>query len=290
MQINHVQWRVDFASALFEMLSFKTDVDAFFIGGSVARGFADEFSDLELCCVWPHPPTNDQRRSIIKKWAGISHYDFDERAAEEPYNHADTFEVRGLQVDLWHLSRKTEDDIIHSVVDLHNTKQSSLNSCETIQSCVPLFDPNQVIGKWKEKLSAYPDKLAIKVITENLDFLQSGNLEMHLAREDYTSAFSIVAGLQKRIYNILLALNKMYFPSYKRMSHYLAKMDLAPSNVTERFRTQLTSNPILNDDLVSLQNETLDLIKSRFPQISTENARLAVNDKRRVWKTPIATH
>ena len=46
------EWRLDFAKNLFHKAGKPHGLAAAFVGGSVGRGLADEYSDLELCFVW----------------------------------------------------------------------------------------------------------------------------------------------------------------------------------------------------------------------------------------------
>jgi predicted nucleotidyltransferase len=44
----HARWRLNLAGQLAERMCAFAGVQAIVVGGSVARGYADEYSDLEL--------------------------------------------------------------------------------------------------------------------------------------------------------------------------------------------------------------------------------------------------
>ena len=52
----HVQWRLDVARKLAEKIRAFPGVQAIVVGGSVARDYADAYSDLELPIFWDELP------------------------------------------------------------------------------------------------------------------------------------------------------------------------------------------------------------------------------------------
>lgn len=46
------------------------NVKAIIVGGSVSRGYADTYSDLEIGVFWAQPPSNDERQIAIERVGG----------------------------------------------------------------------------------------------------------------------------------------------------------------------------------------------------------------------------
>ncbi|WP_152549084.1 nucleotidyltransferase domain-containing protein [Geomicrobium sp. JCM 19037] len=68
------------------------------VGGSVARGRADEDSDLELNVLWKNPPSDDDRLKPIGVHKGtlLEFYPFEENEWSESY------EINGLKIEMSH--------------------------------------------------------------------------------------------------------------------------------------------------------------------------------------------
>jgi predicted nucleotidyltransferase len=62
----HCKWRIELAKQICEKLKFIEGVKAIVIGGSVARGYADIYSDLEILIFWDKMPHDSIRKLIVK--------------------------------------------------------------------------------------------------------------------------------------------------------------------------------------------------------------------------------
>ena len=58
-------WRQDVARSIAPQYAAIPQVAAVILGGSAARGHADQFSDIELGVFWSTPPTDVQRRAVV---------------------------------------------------------------------------------------------------------------------------------------------------------------------------------------------------------------------------------
>ena len=54
----HTQWRIEFAQHLAKRLSTFEGIKAIVIAGSVARDYADEYSDIEIPIFWESLPAS----------------------------------------------------------------------------------------------------------------------------------------------------------------------------------------------------------------------------------------
>ena len=63
-------WRYALAQKLAPYYCANPNVAAVAVEGSVARGYADRSSDIDLVVFWTKPPTEKQRRDIIKHARG----------------------------------------------------------------------------------------------------------------------------------------------------------------------------------------------------------------------------
>ncbi|AZV57400.1 nucleotidyltransferase domain-containing protein [Clostridium sp. AWRP] len=158
----HCKWRIELAKQICEKVKIIEGVKAIVIGGSVARGYADEYSDLEIPIFWDKLPNENTRKLIVKELNAEYFY---------PYNY-----------------EANEDNVI----------------------------------------------------------------------------------LQKNIFLILLALNKLYFPTFKWMYKSLETFKIKPENIEQRFRDIFTYPPkeAYENTLVIIM-ETLDIINEVYPELNT---------------------
>ena len=132
MQNPHTKWRIDFAQQLAKHLARFDGIKAIVIAGSVARDFADEYSDIEMPVFWETLPDDTTRHEIVKALNAEFLYAYDGPA------HEDQLLINGIQVDLWHISTRHEEEILESVLHEHHFDLSTLNALDTIRSCIPL--------------------------------------------------------------------------------------------------------------------------------------------------------
>src|SRR5947209_7691492 len=60
------RWRHALAQQLAPHYSANPKVTSVSLGGSVSQGCADRFSDIDLAVFWTAPPTEKERKEIIK--------------------------------------------------------------------------------------------------------------------------------------------------------------------------------------------------------------------------------
>jgi predicted nucleotidyltransferase len=266
---NHCTCRVEFSKKIGnKILSIESinDLRAMAIGGSVARGYADEYSDLELLIFWDNLPSEEIRKLILKE-LGAEFF--------RPYNHEsgeDNLTINGFRVDLWHISIQAEEEIIKTVINDFKIDFGSSNAIDTIRACIPLYGEN-IINIWKTKVIEYPKEIIIYNINEVLESIDNSQIELYLYRNNMTILYELIINLQKKIFLILLALNKEFFPTYKWMYKALKHFDIKPENIEQRFINAYERGPKeALEDTVKIMNETLDIVNKLYPEINTKNA------------------
>ena len=63
---NASRWRRAIADRLAAIYAHNPYISAVLLGGSTARGHADQYSDIELGIFWYQPPTDEERRAVIE--------------------------------------------------------------------------------------------------------------------------------------------------------------------------------------------------------------------------------
>ncbi len=259
----HVQWRLDIARQLAERIRAFPGVQAIIVGGSVARGYADAYSDLELPIFWDALPPDETRLSLVAALQGAFLHGYDGPALE------DQLLIDGFQVDLWHNTVAAEDDVFKAVLEDYSTDFGDSNFMDTIRACIPLYG-EAIIQRWKQQAAQYPEALALKNIQQHITAFDAAQLAVEAYRDNPTVFYAAIIRLQEAMFLVLLALNRLYFPTYKWMYQVLATMSIKPVDVEQRFRQAFR---VPYDDAVQdttrLLRETLALVNRHFPHLDT---------------------
>jgi hypothetical protein len=263
----HAVSRMDFARRLTrEIVTFK-GVRAVVIAGSVARGYADAYSDVEIPIFWETLPVDSTRHAIIVALRAEFVFAYDAASYE------DQLLIDGRQVDLWHIALAHQQAILRAVLFEHRSDLSSLNAMDTVRSCVPLHG-DEIVREWKALAEQYPEGLARKVIEEHLSSFSLGQLSLMAQRDNPTGFYAELTHLQQETFLILLALNRMYFPTFKWLYPALETMGVKPDSVGRRFRQAFrTGYPEAIAQTKSILEETVHLVEDHFPQIDVQPAR-----------------
>ena len=264
MQNPHAKWRIDFAQQLVKRLETFEGIKAIVIAGSVARDYADEYSDIEIPIFWETLPDDATRHRVVNALNGKFLYDYDGPA------HEDQLLIDGVQVDLWDISTTHEEEILEDVLHKHQFDLGTLNALDTIRCCIPLYG-HALVQKWKHRAREYPDELARKIIQEHLASFRIGELFILAQRNNPTAFYAQLCFLQQEIFLVLLALNRSYFPTFKWLYRALESMQIKPEAIGTRFRQAFeVSYADAITDIKALLEETLHLVEGKFPQIDAK--------------------
>ena len=264
---NHAQWRLDLARDLSSRLHRFTAIQAIVVGGSVARGYSDAYSDLELILFWDQAPGPDVRHEIIADFRAEFRY------PEMDIGHDSALLIRGAPVDLWHLTVASEVAAMEAVLVEHSLDLGASNVLDTIRACIPLSG-SDLVQQWKTRVQAYPEELAAGFLTSYLPHFHLRQLNLAAHRDNPTAFFHLLSDIQCSLFLILLARDGAYFPTYKWMYHVLAGMQIGPRQIAPRLRQMFYELPLdaathLHDVLA----ETLSIVEAKYPQVDTAFAR-----------------
>jgi hypothetical protein len=231
------------------------------VGGSVSRGQADAFSDLELLCFWDIFPDIETRHALVEAIGAELIFPIDDDQNE------DNLILKDIQIDVMHNTVDYYDNMISDAWEFHLADYQTLGFLDTITYAYPLFGED-ILSVWKEKTNEYPRELAINVIFDNLVKLHNGNIELYIQRDNPTEFYAQMVAIQRKLFNILSAINKSYAGGYKWMYPELESMEIAPVNIAVRFKQMFVENKFeAVEDLYALVFETLFLVKHNFPEI-----------------------
>ena len=190
---SHGKWRLEAAKQIAARLRNVEGLRAVIVAGSVARGYADEYSDLELPLFWDEQPSDATRHAVIRALKADLLHPYDGPAQE------DNLLINGFQVDLWQCTVPFEEETLNAVLHDYSTDLGASNFLDTVRTCVPLMG-DALIADWKQRASVYPEPLAVRNIQEQLPHFEIGHLMIHAARDNPALVYERISELQQRLF------------------------------------------------------------------------------------------
>src|SRR5215469_1064049 len=129
--------RLALAQQLAPYYRANPKVAAVAVVGSVARGYAERFSDLDLAVFWSLAPTDQERRAIIDRARG-RHAQL--VASHEETCWSDSYEVDGIAIDVQHRDVETTRNILADVLEHADPSLSKQRYLAIRLSALPLAD------------------------------------------------------------------------------------------------------------------------------------------------------
>ena len=263
---DHSRWRLELAHDINARLLHFAGIRAVVVGGSVARGFSDALSDLEILLFWDDAPRADVRREIATELRAKFRYP----EADPGYESA--FLIRGVPVDIWHLTVAGEEAAMAVVLREHSIDLDESNVLDTVRAGIPLRGHDLVRG-WKDRVRAYPDELAICFLQAYLPHFHLRQLNLAARRDNPTAYYHTLSDIQCSLFLILLAMNRSYFPTYKWMYQTLDRLPVDPPQLVPRLRQMFHAPPSqAAAQLRDVLAETLVIAEARFPDLDPKHA------------------
>ncbi len=195
---NQSKWRLDFAKQLHSKLRHFSEVHAILVGGSVARGYSDVYSDLELILYWAEYPCEDTRYSIINDLNAKFRY------PKLDHGHESALLINGFPVDLWHRTIAEEEIMMNKVLHEYSLDLNANNTLDTIRNGIPLYGKD-LMQKWKKDVTKYPEELSIRFLEEYLPHFHLRQLNFAVHRDNPTAIYAMISAIQSSLFLILLA-------------------------------------------------------------------------------------
>jgi hypothetical protein len=271
------------AEAIAPAYTALPDVRAVIVGGSVARGYADAFSDLELGIFWESPPTDEQRNDAIARLGGelwsFRSYRPDARAPVGEHWGLAKVVVAGTQfdgavmVDVKHLTVASMETILADVVERLDTAMDKQNLIAAVQDAVVLHG-DDLVHRWCATASTFPDDLARKLVQENLWFGPWFCPEAYAGRGDILVVHRHYLWVAQGILRVLAALNRRYYPSseHKWFGRLIDRLAIAPPDLAERLGGVFRAEPLEGwRGLRAIGDDTLALVRAHMPDLDAKN-------------------
>lgn len=266
------KWRWAIARKVAPYIAANPKVAAVILGGSTSRGYADSFSDIEIGVFWHAPPTEQDRTAYIEQVGGQL-WQLDPFAADET-TWVEEWGLQGLKIDVRNLTVNDTERIVNLVLNEADTNQFRQVLASTLQYCIPLYNSPRILD-WKERLATYPLPVGQAMVQQNIN---QGNwfwwYSMLVARGDIPAAYGSMSFAANLLLNVLLGLNKIYYPGEKWLDRTTAQFQLAPQNFNARLKACFQIEPAQAAfDFRDLVLEVYDLVDTYMPEVDTATAR-----------------
>ena len=278
-------WRYALAQKLAPYYCTNPKVVAVAVEGSVARGCADGSSDIDVVVFWTKPPTEKQRRDIIKHARG-------RRWKLVPYNveegcWLEQFEVAGVAIDVRHMGIETTERILADVLERCDPSLAKQRHIAALLSALPLSDPS-MLTQWQQQALVYPHELGVAMVRTHLKFPPRWEQERLAERNEWLLLYDSLCLVEKHLLLVLLGLNRLYYPGFRRVDRLMEQMPIAPLHLVSRFKQVFD---IVSIDarasvyqLHDLIEETFRLVEMHLREVDTAQARARFAEPRQVWE------
>ena len=248
-------------------------------GGSVATGYADNESDLNLFFYCSEIPSFRTRKNIYKK---IANLDFTSGTRD-----FDIFTANGVQVKVEYLRIHDTEKILRTVNNktlpedpefwaIDECGKESLRRKHEIlkgmQQCLILYDPRSILQDWKMEYSDYPRKNQVALIEALWNAISEWTKEddfgIALARNDI---FHLCWMLNYRLADmlwLLATINGQYIYGMKWCKHWIEQFKIKPQNFYNRISIILNSRNLKKktEDFLLLIQELHEITKDQIPE------------------------
>jgi hypothetical protein len=265
------RWRLALVREIAPIYTNNAKVQAVIVGGSVARGCADRYSDVEIGVFWSEHPSDAEFEAGMRQARG-------ERWELDPYSdeddvHYEEYEVSGLKIDLRHMTVARMDRVVTAVVDQFDTSEERQQIIWAMQHGIALAGSERV-REWQERVREYPPELAQAMVEKHMTFDPWWPVEMYARRGDLLLVYEAFSDALRRIAGVLCGLNRRYSPGLKWLDRTIGEMPLCPPDLAVRIKQTFRGEPIsAAEQMRQLIEETLSLVEEQLPEVNVRQAR-----------------
>ncbi len=237
--------------------------------GSVSRGVADDFSDIEIIFWAEEIPSEKERMEWIKEVGGTDLKPYKEPIADGSMWIIFYYEGYWIEAGWQNISLLKEH--IEEILTGNVVNHERLILASIIKNAKPLRS-DDVLLKLQQELDNYPEELQIKLINPPLQIwtlpLIYDVFKALSHRDDRIPLVERLTGVVRTLLRILYALNKEWEPDWKWIDAGIQNLEIKPIRMSERIKEIFAmSDPIQSTKMVlELFDETIQLIPEKFDQ------------------------
>lgn len=274
----------------------------FIVGGSVSRGCADRYSDLEIGVFWDGAVPLAERRDAVSRLGGelwtidrdgrhMEHFGLYDVETGDGGDGGDGAFTGSCMVSMNHNTIAEMEETLQAVLDRWDTNPEFQELLFAVRHSVPLLGKD-LVSAWNERSSTFPDELAARIVQENLSFGPWFIPQAYAARNDHLLLNRHFLTIAQHLIRLLLGLNRLYLPSteFKWLDQTMERMTITPPRLPERLRAVFQTSDLKAAwrELNALMFEALDLVDAHLPLVNTHsfvpgNPEINTNWARKRW-------
>ncbi len=288
----HSLWRRDISEQVGQFYTDNPNVVVVIVGGSVARGHSDCYSDIDLGVFWHQAPTMQDRQQVIAGAGAdlVRLYDYDRHervwsddfmigrdATKQPYT--------GILVEVSHYMTDFVEQTIHQVIDEFSTDELAHNLIAGIVYGLPLHGA-QALETWQAQLVRYPRELRAAMVKRYGVIDHFWRWQMYLDRgQNLLQMYQSFTQVQEQMLRVLLGLNGVFYNNFKWIEEIDTLLDIKPDGLLERVCRTYKLPPEQGARLtIDLVEETFALVQVHLPEVNVERLREIFQYQRPIWE------
>lgn len=267
--------RIELAKRNLKMFK-HLDIAAAMVTGSVAKGYADDNSDIDTIINLDKKLTQDEFDKIVAD-AKASGGDLYNGTPEEGFSVY--YYIDGIKCDFGIGDYRETEKLIDEMLEKPEVDLIKHLQVAGIMDGYDLYG-SELISTWRSKAVQFPHELQIMMINHFKKFHPKWVMEkMAVERGDILFYNESVVEIIGNIIGILCGLNKMYHPGkLKGVEYTISKMKIKPKDFFERYNNIFSIEKTKAvKELYKLIDETLDLAGKYLPQVDIERSRKIIN-------------
>ncbi|HEY7293691.1 MAG TPA: nucleotidyltransferase domain-containing protein [Dehalococcoidia bacterium] len=268
------RWRLALAHEIAALYAARPGVRMILVGGSVAAGRADDYSDLDIAVYWERVDAAWLEEPPLEA-LGAERFTF--VPTNEHGGRLEQYFLGTLKIDVGSIDLDAWRELVDAVLlraEIDPAKQKALSG---FVGAAPLHGA----AEWRlrrERIARYPQALAEAMARAHLFFYPPWVPErLALDRAELPGLYDLLCGMIRNLLALLAAVNRVYFataPELKWTAETLAAMAKTPAATYERIAAVLaTPCHETLDDFYGLIAETLTLVERELPAVETRRSR-----------------
>lgn len=271
-------WRLAFARRYIEPYREHDGARMAVLGGSVAQGVADRWSDCDTIVYWDEVDSGwleTPRAEGAKRFTWLE--SFPGNAWIEQYRFG------RLKADIAHVRLGWLDELIDGVLAGTDTDTTSLDVLRGVQESIVLFGEEQY-EPIRARVQDYPHELRLAMVRNHLKLTPSWIYDgMGRDRGDLVVFYEHVLATMRSLVGVLAGLNRVYVApdKLKRVGAVVGGMELVPADAARRLDALFDlPRERVKPELDDLVERTLELVEEHLPEVDTSRARS-------IWTLPV---
>ncbi len=269
-------WRVEFARDYIKPYVDHPGARMAVLGGSVAQGVADRWSDCDTLVYWEEIDSDwlEDSRSGGARFTWIESYPGNAWLEQVRFGR--------LKADIAHVRLGWLHELIDGVLAGTDTDTTSLDVLRGVQEALVLFGEEEY-EPIRARVQDYPHELRLAMVRKHLTFRPSWIYEgMGRDRGDLVVFYEYVLATMRSLVGVLAGLNRVYVApdKLKRVGVVVGRMELTPPDAAARLDALLDlPRERVQAELDDLVERTLELVEEHLPEVDTGRART-------IWSLP----